>query len=95
MYKFIDHLSGKKKKKHFSKIITPNGALSVQARYRGVRGHKYHNAGMSVILEGCLSHIFMCIKLTLNGLYKRAHIPMLCYNEVSIKSSIAKYGDEA
>ena len=53
-----------------------------------------YNAGMSVILEGCLTHIFMCIKLTLNGLYKRAHIPMLCYNEVSIKSSTAKYGDE-
>ena len=49
---------------------------------------------MSVILEGCLAHIFMRIKLTLNGLYKRAHIPMLSYNEVSITSSTTKYGDE-
>ena len=38
--------------------------------YGPVVNHRQHNSGMSVVLEGCITHVFICIELTLNGLHK-------------------------
>ena len=47
-----------------------------------------------VVLEGCITQIFTCTALTLNGLQKISRIPMPCDNEGLDTCYVRNYGDE-
>ena len=73
--------------------MSANGAVSfTEARKEGEDASM--GLDMSVVLQGCLIHVFNCIYLSLNGLHRITHISQLCYNEVPLHRSTAKYGDE-
>ena len=80
--------------KSFMKPTTLNGALLVTSLYHDVISILKKNVYSVLVLEECITQIFPCTALTLNGLQKISHIPMPCYNEGPFTHPVGKSGDE-